>query len=154
MRIRLLCVGKPRDRRMAALHDAYAERILRLGVGYASAWVPEVRADGHYSPDHVREREAAELLDALDARATLVALDRFGELLSSEELARRLESWATPRAEIVVGGPLGLHRAVLERAGQRWSLSPLTFPHELVRVLIAEQVYRALAIRRGLPYHR
>ena len=66
----------------------------------------------------------------------------------------RLERWATPRLTLVVGGPLGLHRKLLERADGRWSLSPLTFPHELVRGLVAEQLYRALTILRRVPYHK
>src|SRR4029079_4777981 len=77
-----------------------------------------------------------------------------GTQWSSEDVAARLEGWASPAACLVVGGPLGLHPSLLERASVRWSLSRLTFPHELVRVLVAEQLYRALSILRGLPYHR
>ena len=67
-------------------------------------------------------------------------------MLDSRELSRLLERWATPRATFVIGGPLGLEREFSAEAGARWSLSALTFPHELARVLVAEQLYRALTI--------
>jgi len=139
---------------MAALHDDYAERIRRLGVRYETAWVPEVRAGGRYSDDHVRERESRALLEARDGGSVLIALDRGGLAMTTEELASRIETWLTPRAEIVIGGPLGLHAILLKAADHRWSLSPLTYPHELARVIVAEQVYRALTLSRRLPYHK
>ena len=154
MKIRMLQVGKPRDAPAVALHDRYVERIERLGVGYAVSWVPEVQPDGRFSDEHVREREARALLEELDAKSTAIALDRGGQSLTSEELSRRLERWATPRATFVIGGPLGLHGGILDRADWRWSLSPLTFPHELARVIVAEQLYRALTLLRGVPYHK
>jgi len=154
VRIRLLAVGTPGQRELAVLHDRYAERIRRFGVDYQALTVRETRAGGKYTDDHVRERESAALLERLDERGTLIALDPGGETLSSEELARRLEGWATPCATLLLGGPLGLHPTTRRRAGFRWSLSPLTFPHDLARVLVAEQIYRALTILRGVPYHK
>ena len=154
MRFRSLCVGKPKEREICLLHDRYAERIARLGATYESSWVPETRAGGRYSDDHVREREAAALLEGCDRRGTLIALDPGGASLSSEQLAERLERWATPCATLLIGGPLGLHRAALEPSDSAWSLSPLTFPHEWVRLLVVEQLYRALTLLRGVPYHK
>ena len=154
MKIRLLCVGKPRDRGLAALHDRYAKRISRFGVGYESNWVPEVRSSGRFSEDHCREREARALLEAVDPKGEVVALDHAGDLLTSSRLGGNLESWATPVACFVVGGALGLHSRILDEADRVWSLSPLTFPHELVRLLVAEQLYRALTIARRMPYHK
>ena len=139
---------------MAALHDLYAERISRIGVGYEASWVPEVRSHRRFSEDHVREREADALRGALETKGKLIVLDRTGLLLTSERLAGHLESWATPLASFVVGGALGLHSRLLDGASPVWSLSPLTFPHELVRLLVAEQLYRALTILRGIPYHK
>ena len=154
MRIRLLCVGKPRDRVAARLHDGYADRLARLGVSYEADWVPDVKPGGRYSEEHATLREARSLIDRLVPKETVVALDGRGEALTSRRLADLLERWATPRATLIVGGPLGLHASVLERANHVWSLSPLTFPHELVRGLVAEQLYRAVTIRRGIPYHK
>lgn len=154
MHLCLLTVGKPRDPEAIALHDRYAARIRRFGIGYETASVPETRAGARYSDEHVRRREAEALLARAGGRGTLVALDRRGRALDSRGLARRLERWATPRATLVVGGPLGLHRDAIERAAEAWSLSALTLPHELVRVVVAEQLYRAVTILRGVPYHK
>ena len=84
----------------------------------------------------------------------LIALDAAGRLFDSETLAEHIESWTTPAATLLIGGPLGLHSSIGEKAQLQWSLSPLTFPHELMRVLVAEQLYRALTILRGVPYHK
>jgi len=154
MRIRLLCVGKPREPGPSRLHDDYAARLARLGVRYETDWVADVKPGGRYSSEHALEREARSLLDRVEARDTVVALHEGGDLLTSRQLADAIERWATPRATLIVGGPLGLHATVLERAAHTWSLSPLTFPHELVRSLVAEQLYRAMTIRRGIPYHK
>lgn len=154
MRIRLLTVGRPKDRALDDLHDRYADRIRGLGVPCQIAWVPDVRPGGRFADDHVRERESRSLLQSLPARGTVIAVDRAGTLWSTEEVASRLERWASPAATFLVGGPLGHHRLLLERATLMWSLSPLTFPHEIARVLVAEQLYRALSILRGLPYHK
>lgn len=154
MKLRVVSVGKPRDPEACALHDRYAERIRRFGVNYETVWVPEVGGGGRYSEEHVRQRESALLLEKLTERGRVIALDRTGESIDSETLARRLEGWATPCASLVVGGPSGLHANMLARADSRWSLSRLTFPHELARVLVAEQLYRALTLLRGSPYHK
>ena len=154
MRLRLLVVGQPRDPSAILLHDDYAGRLRRLGLHYRSDCVPGERAGSRYSDAHVREREGRALLDAMEPSEKLIALDPGGTQWTSEELAERIEAWATPAGCLAVGGPLGLPPELLDRAHARWSLSRLTFPHELVRVLVAEQLYRALSIRRGLPYHR
>jgi 23S rRNA (pseudouridine1915-N3)-methyltransferase len=154
VRIHLLCVGKPRERLFVELHDRYAERLARLGIRYDTSWVPEVASGGRFVDEHVREREAIALLARAGESGALVALDPRGGLLSSEELATRLERWAVPGVTFVIGGPLGLHDSLLRRADWSWSFSPLTFPHELVRGLLAEQIYRAITLQRGLPYHK
>ncbi len=154
MRVRLLSVGKPRDREIDSLHRRYAERIRKFGVDYEATWVEEVRPGGRFADDHVRARESEALLASLGDRGTSIALDRSGEAWTTEELAARLERWGSPAVTFLVGGPLGHHANLLSRAGHAWSLSRLTFPHELVRVLLAEQIYRALTILRGVPYHK
>ena len=150
----MLCVGKPREPLPARIHDGYAQRLARLGIRYETDWVAEVKSDGQYSEEHAVEREARALLARVETKETVVALHEFGELFTSRQLAERIERWATPRATLIVGGPVGLHTSVLERANHVWSLSPLTFPHELVRGLVVEQIYRAVTIRRGVPYHK
>ena len=154
MRIRLLCVGKPREPSAVRLHDEYAERLVRLGVRYRTDHVADVNPGGRYTPEHAREREAASLIERIETTGTIVALDERGEQLTSRELSRVIERWSTPQLTLILGGPSGLHRNILDRADRTWSLSRLTFPHELCRVLVTEQLYRALTIRRGIPYHK
>lgn len=154
MNIVLAAVGRPKDPALDDRVADYGRRIARFGVTWATTEVREVAAGRRYSDDHVREREGRALLEALPGRGTLVALDRRGRALSSRQVADRIERWATPRLTLVIGGPLGLHATVLDAAHERWSLSPLTLPHELARLVVAEQVYRALTIVRNVPYHK
>jgi len=103
-----------------------------------------------------RAEEAARLLARRPANSRLVALARQGSPWSSVELARRLESWqreARPVA-LAIGGSRGLAPDLLAAAADRWSLGPLTLPHELARVVVLEQLYRAGTILRGEPYHK
>jgi 23S rRNA (pseudouridine1915-N3)-methyltransferase len=90
------------------------------------------------------------------AGATLILLDREGSAWSSEELARRLAGWRVAAAPLVlaIGGTPGVEPAFAAGAAHRWSLGPLTLPHELARVVVLEQWYRAWTIIRGEPYHR
>ena len=101
--------------------------------------------------------EATSLLKHVNADATVWALDRGGVELSSEQLASRLqtvERSGTNQLALVIGGADGLGESVLSRADFVWSLSPLTFLHEMARLLVLEQLYRAVKINRGEPYHR
>lgn len=144
MKILFLSVGKPKQPEATALFQDYSSRIARLGVEVETKWVKE----------STMEREAAALLSAVQGRRRIIALDRTGTLMDSRGLASNIEGWTTPRGVFVIGGPLGLHRSFLEQADQRWSLSPLTFPHDLARALLSEQVYRALTLVRRIPYHK
>jgi 23S rRNA (pseudouridine1915-N3)-methyltransferase len=108
--------------------------------------------------DRARRRAEGEaLLAALPRPCWTVALDPAGEMLSSEELARRWSrrqrEWPHPVA-FVLGSDVGLDPAVLAAARERWSLGPLTLPHELARLVLYEQLYRALSIATGIDYHR
>jgi 23S rRNA (pseudouridine1915-N3)-methyltransferase len=100
--------------------------------------------------------EGAALLGALSRDAHVVALDGHGTEWSSEQLANQLSNWRMAGRDLafLIGGPDGHAREVLQRANQRWSLGPLTLPHMLVRLVVAEQLYRAVAILNGHPYHR
>jgi 23S rRNA (pseudouridine1915-N3)-methyltransferase len=102
------------------------------------------------------EPEGERLLRHVDADTLAVALDERGESWTSAELARRLARWLNgePHVALLIGGPDGLSAAVRRRADHLWSLSPLTLPHGLVRVLLAEQLYRAWTLLQGHPYHR
>jgi 23S rRNA (pseudouridine1915-N3)-methyltransferase len=102
------------------------------------------------------EAEGERLLAAVPDRATVIALDVAGVQWSTASLAAQLGNWLQSGRDIalLIGGPDGLSDACLHRADMRWSLSPLTFPHPLVRVILAEQLYRAWSLHVGHPYHR
>ncbi len=100
--------------------------------------------------------EGRQMLDAIPKGGRVIALEVNGRSWSTEDLSRQLENWMTGGQDIalLIGGPEGLSAECRERADQLWSLSPLTLPHPLVRVVVAEQLYRAWSILRNHPYHR
>jgi len=103
------------------------------------------------------EEEGERILGTVRERDRLVALDRTGQALSSEALAERLTTWMNARHTAIVfalGSASGLAPEVVRRAHERWSFGPLTLPHDLARVVLWEQLYRALSIVRGEPYHK
>ena len=152
MTLLLLAVGRLR----AAYRDACDDYLRRL-ARYARVEEAEVReASRAPTVEAQREEEAERLRARLPAGATVVALARDGSPWTSEELARRMDGWrvaARPLA-FVLGGSHGLSGAFLASASVRWSMGPLTLPHELARVVVAEQLYRAFTILRGEPYHK
>jgi 23S rRNA (pseudouridine1915-N3)-methyltransferase len=152
MELVILGVGRLRP----AYRQACDDYLRRLGR-YGKVREVEIReASRAPTVDAQREEEAARLLERVAAGATVVALDRQGSSWTSEELARRLEGWsvaARPLA-LVIGGSHGLATRLLSSAAVRWSLGPLTLPHELARVVLVEQLYRAFTIIRGERYHK
>ena len=139
MRYHVVAVGRIKN---AALRTACDDYLSRLR---------------HYARVDEREvKDEARLSEAISGEARLVALSRAGESWTSAELAQRTARWDQEGREVAfaIGGAAGLPRAMVERAEAVWSLSALTFPHELARVLVLEQLYRAFTIRRGEPYHR
>jgi 23S rRNA (pseudouridine1915-N3)-methyltransferase len=152
MEIALLAVGRLRPYYREACDD-YLRRLGR----YGRVVEHEVReASRASSADAQREEEAGRLLARRPTGATMIALAREGTAWTSEALARRLEAWrvaARPLA-LVVGGSNGLAAGLIRDSAAAWSLGPLTLPHELARVIVAEQLYRAFTILRGEPYHK
>lgn len=139
------------------LADAAAEYEARVAK-LAKFDVVEVRDEplDRGTAVEVRQREGERILTAADGHR-LIAFDLGGRSCSSPELAMRVQRWeelAPQRTAFVIGGAEGLAPAVLERAEVSLSLGALTLPHQLARVVAAEQIYRALTINRGLPYHR
>ncbi|MBU6367404.1 MAG: 23S rRNA (pseudouridine(1915)-N(3))-methyltransferase RlmH [Gemmatimonadetes bacterium] len=154
MRLTVVAVGRPREGALAEVIRLYEERAAR----YWPLDVVEVREEPAraLTAAQVRDREAARLLERTPAGAQLVACDPGGDALDSEAFARWLaESRDRARSvAFVLGGAYGLGDEVRRGAARRLSLAPWTLPHEVARLVLAEQLYRAGTIVRGEPYHK
>lgn len=154
MHLSIHLIGKSRE---AWLQSAEAEYLKRLKPMVQLEIVTHRAETSAKALNERRQLEGERLLGGLSDRELLIALDEKGKAFSSEELAgwigdRLLEGQS--RIRFVVGGADGLHEAVIQRADLVLSLSRMTFTHQMVRLVLVEQIYRALMIRAGRPYHR
>jgi 23S rRNA (pseudouridine1915-N3)-methyltransferase len=102
------------------------------------------------------EDEGEKILASLPKKAVTIALDEHGKQWDTQEFSKKIKAWQheTPTVNFLIGGPDGLSKTCLSTADDRWSLSPLTLPHPLVRIILIEQLYRAVSILHNHPYHR
>jgi 23S rRNA (pseudouridine1915-N3)-methyltransferase len=152
MRFRIIWTGKTRDARLRALIDDYAERLSH----FVRCEVTEIRDQGRTDKTGI-DKETRRISDALRPASLTVLLDPEGAEWTSQELARQLRKWegnGIKEVAFVVGGPNGLAPELVSQADKRWSLSRLTLTHEMARVLLFEQLYRAFTIIHGLPYQK
>lgn len=158
MRFILLSLSHRQPAWVDAAFDDYAKRMPREARIDLQVLKPETRpeAAGPAAVDRLLEKEAQRILAAIPAGARVIALDERGQSWSTRMLARSIEGWFQEGRDVVwvVGSADGLHPSVLARADQQVSLSAMTLPHGVVRVVLAEQLYRALSLLRGHPYHR
>ena len=159
MKITLVTVGKIKEN---YLRDAVAEYVKRLGK-YCKLEVIETADEK--TPDHasetveeaIRVKEAERILRYIREDAFVITLEILGKQLSSEELAKKIETLGVQGKShiiFVIGGSIGLGKEVLERSDFALSFSKMTFPHQLMRVILLEQVYRSFRIIYGEPYHK
>ncbi len=159
MRIAIHAVGRLKAGPERELAERYLDRSEKAGraIGLSGVSVREVPESRAREAQARKDEEAAALLADLSPGVLLVALDERGDLPTSERFAAMLgeaRDRGTPEAVLLIGGPDGHGAAVLSRAGHRVSFGRLTWPHQIVRILAAEQVYRAITILSGHPYHR
>ena len=155
MQIHLIAVGQRMDDWVNRGFTEFSKRLppeCRINL----IEIPPNKRTKNSDISRVIEEEGERLLAAVPARTRVIALDVNGKSWSTEQLAEQLQSWLAEGRDIVllVGGPDGLSDKCRNRAELSWSLSNLTLPHPLVRVVIAEQIYRAWSITKGHPYHR
>ena len=159
MKITVLCVGKIKENYFAEAVREYAKRLSR----YAKLEIAEV--EDEKTPDKasaaeneaIREKEGARLLTRLPEDAYVIALAIEGKAPDSVELSRKIEALSVAGKShlcFIIGGSLGLSPKVLARADELLSFSRMTFPHQLMRVILLEQLYRSFRIMRGEPYHK
>jgi 23S rRNA (pseudouridine1915-N3)-methyltransferase len=158
MKINIICVGKVKEK---YLREAIAEYTKRLSR-YCTLNIIEVQDEK--TPEHapaaieerIKEIEGKRILEKLPERALVIVLAIEGEMVNSEELAKKMSTFMQKSGELcfVIGGSLGLSPEVLKRADWKLSFSPMTFPHQLMRVILLEQIYRAFKINAHEPYHK
>src|SRR5882672_6153581 len=155
MKLQLWSIGKDHEAYVKAGVDDFTKRISRY---YPVEWMilSPPRNAGTLSLTDLKKKEGEMILEALSKDDYLVALDEKGKQLSSEGLAQFIQSRANDSVRnliFLIGGAYGLDERVLQRANHKWSLSQLTLPHQLVRLVLAEQLYRACTIQRNEKYH-
>ncbi len=154
MQVVIAAVGKPRDRHLAAAIEEYERRARR----YWPLDVIELReatARG-VTPEQARERESTRLAERIPEGADLVVCDEAGQRVSSREFAVLMGDFRTRARSVAfaIGGAFGLTSSLRDRASRVLQLAPWTLPHEMARLVLAEQLYRAGTILRGEPYHK
>jgi 23S rRNA (pseudouridine1915-N3)-methyltransferase len=151
MRLRLIWPGKTRDARLRSLIDEYLRRLSH----FARAEVTELKESPAVKAGI--DRDSKRISDRLSGGAVTILMDPGGAQLSSEEMAAQVRSWensGTKEVVFIVGGPNGVSPELSANVTQRWSLSRLTLTHEMARVVLLEQLYRAYTIIHGLPYQK
>jgi 23S rRNA (pseudouridine1915-N3)-methyltransferase len=154
MKLRILAVGH----KMPAWVEQGCTEYLKRMPREASVEIVEIKPDKRAAGkggDQVREAEAERLLEAA-GRDYLIVLDEHGKEPTTLQLAERMQQWMQDGRDVAltIGGADGLHQKVLQAADWHWSLSKLTLPHGMVRVMLAEQLYRAWSVINNHPYHR
>ncbi len=154
MKTILILVGKTTEKLFSAGIDDYIGRINHY-MPMAVVTIPELKSTKSLTQDQQKEMEGRLILGQLQPSDTVVLLDEHGKEPRSVELARWLEQkrQSARRLVFVIGGPYGFSQQVYSRANEQLSLSRLTFSHQMVRLIFAEQLYRACTIIQGEPYH-
>ena len=159
MKITILCVGKIKEKYYTDAVNEYAKRLSR----YCKLEIIQVEDEKtienstETEMDLVKQKEAQRLLRKIPENAYVITLEINGKQLDSVELAEKIERLGvtgTSHIVFVIGGSLGLHHTVSERADFKLSFSKLTFPHQLMRVILLEQIYRSYRIVKKEPYHK
>jgi 23S rRNA (pseudouridine1915-N3)-methyltransferase len=155
MKFQFINIGKPHDENLKSAIDDFTKRINNY---YKTEWIiiPPIKNAASLSTSVLKENEAQAILSKINADDFLVLLDESGKQLTSVELANFISQKATQSTRsliFLIGGAFGVSDEIKQRANFTWSLSKLVFPHMLVRLILAEQVYRACTILRNEKYH-
>ncbi|OOV86524.1 23S rRNA (pseudouridine(1915)-N(3))-methyltransferase RlmH [Oceanospirillum linum] len=155
MRIKLIAVGTKMPKWVEQGYEEYAKRLPREFSLELMEIAPGNRGKNADIERAIR-KEGELMMSKISSSDHVVALEVLGKTWSTEQLAKEAEGWQMLGRDVclLVGGPEGLAQECKQRANQQWSLSPLTLPHPMVRLLLAEQVYRAWSVIQGHPYHR
>ena len=155
MRVTLLLVGKTVNKHFVELIDEYAGRVKHY-IGFDITVIPELKNTKNLSTDQQKQQEGELILKQIQTADHVVLLDEHGKEFRSVEFSTWVEQkmqTVSKRLVFVIGGPYGFSQEVYGRANEKISLSMMTFSHQMVRLIFVEQLYRAMTIMRGEPYH-
>ena len=155
MNIELITIGKIKSRYLMEGIEEYIKRLKRY-IAFDITEIPDIKNAGRISKEEQKEAEGQLILGRLQPSDYIVLLDEHGKQYSSIEFAEQLQSIMSSgkkRLVFAVGGPYGFSQSVYDKAYKLLSLSKMTFNHEMVRLFFTEQIYRAMTILRGEPYH-
>ncbi len=155
MRIHLIAIGNRLDAWVNQGYEEFAKRLTQ-DCTLQLIEIPAVKRGKNADIERITREEGQKLLAAIPKGVRIVVLDIHGRQHSTEELAGKLANWLQSGQDValLVGGPEGLSADCRARADETWSLSKLTLPHPLVRIVVAEQIYRAWSVLNNHPYHR
>ena len=154
MKITLLVVGKTTDERLTSLISDYKQRLSHY-VPFELAVIPDLKNAKSLTVDQIKSAEGELILRALTPAMDVILLDEHGREYRSVEFADFLQKKMSSGKDLtlVIGGPYGFSKEVYQRANGKLSLSQMTFSHQMIRLMAIEQIYRAMTILRGEPYH-
>ena len=159
MNIDIICVGKIKEKYLADAITEYSKRLSR----YCNLNIIEVSDEktvenaSEVINERIKQAEAERILKYIKKDSMLVTLEIDGKMISSTELAEKINKWGVDGysdIQFVIGGSIGLHKTIIDKALFHLSFSKMTFPHQLMRVILLEQIYRAYRINNNEPYHK
>ncbi len=155
MVIHFITVGQKMPKWVQEGYTEYAKRLPKA-CSLKLVELPMAQRGKTGSVDKYKTEEAKRILDAVPKGARLIVLDEHGQQVTTYQLAEKMEDWLSGGQDIalIVGGPDGLEKSLINQAQWKWGLSKLTMPHPMVRILVAEQIYRAWSVINNHPYHR
>ena len=155
MQIDLIAVGKKMPAWIESGFKEYTKRLPK-NINFKLIEITPATRSKNNNADTYKQKEQEKIETILSPKSIIIALDEQGKSISSQQLAKQLQIWNDDNQHInlIIGGADGLSDSLKKKANQLWSLSAMTLPHGLVRVMVAEQIYRAWSITQNHPYHR
>lgn len=155
MRINLLCIGKTDDKEIYSLINYYLNRLPKHW-NFEINEIPDIKNAKNLSPDLLKKEEAKLFLNYIDKNDLVIILDEKGKQFTSREFSQKIDNWmnsSVKKIHLLIGGAYGFSEEIYSRANEKMSLSKMTFTHQMIRLFIVEQLYRADQILQGKPYH-
>lgn len=155
MNITLICIGKTDEKPLEELISKYEKRLPNYW-NYKRIEIPDIKNRKNLSETQQKEKEAKDILSKLEPNDFIVLLDERGKQWTSTQFSSEIQNWmnqSIKRVVFIIGGPYGFSDKVYQKGNSKLSLSKMTFTHQMIRLFLVEQLYRAFSILQGKPYH-